>query len=383
MKRDVKISIFSLKKSDEEIVQSDTDDLINNTIYPGSFIVLSFNALIQLIKKPIINAGILFSIIISLYRKPQSMLKSIATWWITLGVIAKLKRLNLDHIHAHWATYPSTSAYIIHRNTGISFSFTSHAHDIFLEDHMLYQKVQASAFSVTISNYNKKRLSKQLNLDLNDKMHIVHCGINTSDHIYTPEGRDCVTIMTVGRLDHIKGFSVLIDACKIYKQIEPEFVCNIIGNGPLKEDLQAQIINNDLQNNVKLLGVMPQEEIKQHLHKSTIFVLPSVVTSKGDMDGIPVALMEAMAAGLPVISTTVSGIPELIKNNYNGIVVEPGNPQQLAAAINELLSKPDKASEFSINARNTIENEFSIEIEAEKLYNLMIKSINNKGKSDG
>lgn len=374
-KKGVDLSIFSLKKAGEEIVQSDTEDLSLNTIYPQSIIILSFYALIQFIKKPLTNTRMLICIVLALYNKPQSMFKSIATWWITLSVIRKIKQLKIDHIHAHWATYPSTSALIIHKNTNIPFSFTSHAHDIFLEDHMLYQKVKDSAFSVTISNYNKNRLSKQLKLDLSNKMNIVHCAIDVNDHVFKPTDRDARTILAVGRLDHIKGFSVLIDACKKYKDSGGKFDCIIIGNGPLKDQLQNQIDNNNLSNYVKLVGVMPQEKIKEYLSRATLFVLPSVVTDKGDMDGIPVALMEAMAVGVPVISTTVSGIPELIHNESNGLVVSPNDSSALADAIDKLINDTNLINKYTLAARRSIEEEFSIKIEVEKLYSLLLRSV--------
>ncbi len=364
------IRILSLKNSAEEIVQNDTKLLNNDVIYPSGIITISLKAIVTFIKSPVINTSILFSLIKTLYPHPLSLLKSIYTWWLSLGMVNDIKSLNINHIHAHWATYPSTSALIIAKNTKIPFSFTSHAHDIFLEDHMLRRKISESKFSVTISNYNKARLSSQLMMDIENKMHVIHCGIDINTYRFIDSDREANTIIAVGRLDYIKGFSVLIEACKLYKSKNSLFNCKIIGNGPLKNELQTQINKNSLSEHVQLVGVMPQEQIKKLLSKSTLFVLPSVVTKSGDMDGIPVALMEAMATGLPVISTTVSGIPELIENKINGLIVEPENPEALAHAIEQILdSKMSK--EYSTKARKTIETDFSIKTESTKLYKLI------------
>jgi len=377
-KNGVDISILSLKNPIEKLVQTDTMSLNEDVVYPSNSVVTFFNGLKAFIKKPFVNIKQLYRIVLSLYKKPLSMLKSIATWWLTLSVIERIKCLDVDHIHAHWATYPSTSALILSSNLDIPFSFTSHAHDIFLEDHLLKEKLTESKFSVTISKYNKERLTKQLNLNLESKLHVVHCGIDIEDHKFLPDNRDTKMILAVGRLDYIKGFSVLIDACKFFKSSDSNFKCNIIGSGPLESVLQQQIIDNNLENYVELVGVMPQEEIKTYLAKSNLFVLPSVVTKEGDMDGIPVALMEAMAVGIPVVSTTVSGIPELIDNHVNGLIVKPNDPLALSTAMLEIINNTELSKEFSINARSTIESEFSIYKEADKLHSLFKKSLNEK-----
>lgn len=371
------VHILSLKKSKEEIVQNDTESLIDSVIYPPGFMRLMIASILGFIKHPLINASIVLSIFSSLYRHPTSLFKSIYTLFLSLGVIDNVKSSGIEHIHAHWATYPSTAALVISKNTRIPFSFTSHAHDIFLEDHMLKTKINESEFSVTISNYNKQRLAKQLNIDINDKMHVIHCGIDIDTYKYIDNNRLENEIISVGRLDYIKGFSVLIDACRLFKAKCPGFKCKIIGSGPLKDALQAQIDRNGLANHVQLVGVMKQEEIRDLLSSAAFFVLPSVVTSKGDMDGIPVALMEAMATGLPVISTSVSGIPELIHNGLNGLIVKPEDPVELSEAMWKMLDH-DKSNNYAKRARETIESEFSISIETEKLYKLISQSIDKR-----
>jgi len=374
------ISVLSLKRAKEKLIQSDAKEFVTEVMYSGGLVELNVHAIISFLKRPLLNTGLLLSIIFKLINKPVSLLKSIATWWISLSVIHKVKHLNPDHIHAHWATYPSTSAMIISKNLDIPFSFTSHAHDIFLEDHLLNKKINSSKFSVTISDYNKKRLSKQLQMNLENKMHIVHCGVDLNSNTFIRDGRESSTILAVGRLDNIKGFSVLINACAELAKNNQVFKCNIIGDGPLKELLEQQIKDNKLEEYVELVGVMPQEQVRNYLNTATLFALPSVITKQGDMDGIPVALMEAMASGLPVISTTVSGIPELIHNDINGLIVPPGDAHALSEGITKLLNNQSIRNQYSSAARKTIEKDFSVNIESDKLYQMFLpnKNANNE-----
>ena len=173
--------------------------------------------------------------------------------------------------------------------------------------------------------------------------------------------------MTVGRLDEIKGFRHLVDACQLLASRSVPFQCHVIGEGPLRDELQGRIDAAGLTGRVTLLGARKQEEVRGFLGRASMFVLPSVVTSRGDRDGIPVALMEAMAVGLPVVSTRVSGIPELVDHGRSGLLAEPGDASGLAHCVEQLIADPAAAREMAIAARRTVEREFDIATEAGKL----------------
>ncbi|KPK52352.1 MAG: hypothetical protein AMS22_09315 [Thiotrichales bacterium SG8_50] len=183
------------------------------------------------------------------------------------------------------------------------------------------------------------------------------------------EGRpDPAAILAVGRLDEIKGFPVLIEACKLLRDQGVQYRCAIIGDGELRTVLESAIRMYQLHNNVQLLGARPQAEVRRYLYSAGMFVLPSVVTSNGNMDGIPVALMEAMAAGTPVISTRVSGIPELVEDRLSGLLVPQKDPVRLAGAIEELIALAGPARlEMTRAARSAIEDRFSVQRESAKL----------------
>ncbi len=378
-RKGIEVIIFSLKQTEETIIQTEVNQLADSVIYPAGLVKTVKNNMLYSIKNFATVSKVFFDIATSMYRTPSAALKSMVVIWRTLGVLPEIESQNVDWIHAHWATYPSTSAMVMSKVTNIPFSFTAHAHDIFEENQLLNQKYDTVSFGVTISEYNKKYLSAKLKRSFGSELNTIHCGVDLSEMKYSRKGRHAHDILTVGRLDEIKGFKYLIEACSLLKSEKVNFTCHIVGEGPLKEELLTLRNQLNLQDHVEFLGVLKQEEIKKLLKQATLFVLPSVKTSTGNMDGIPVALMEAMATGLPAISTTVSGIPELIEDGVSGSLCEPKNAKDLAKKITLLLGDTERQNKFSKEARSKVENQFSAELEAEKLMQLFIKGAKNRG----
>ena len=182
-------------------------------------------------------------------------------------------------------------------------------------------------------------------------------------------------ILSVGRLVEKKGFQYLIKALNVLANRGLSFKCDIIGDGPLFGKINKQIKQYNLQGKVNLSGAVDSEKVKEYLSKADLFVLPCIKTSNGDMDGIPVALMEAMAFEVPVISTNISGIPELIINGYNGVIVEEKNHVELADAIQSLLLNKDLREKYGKNGRIHIINEFDLYANVNRLISLFNNDI--------
>jgi glycosyltransferase involved in cell wall biosynthesis len=192
---------------------------------------------------------------------------------------------------------------------------------------------------VTISEYNRRHLISAGTPA--GKIKVVPCGIDLQQ--FTVNGthrRETGAIVTIGRLEGIKGFPYLVQACAILKARGIPFTCEIIGEGSLRPVLEQEICTNGLEGTVRLRGALSQTQVRAALADAQVFVLPSVQTPDGNQDGIPVALMEAMALGLPVISTRVSGIPELVVDGVSGLLAPPGDAVALADAIERLLKDP-------------------------------------------
>lgn len=367
----VDVRIVSLKHPMEAMVQSDARSLLDRVVYPVPWRVALPRVLGQVLRHPLRELRDVFGLARHLIGHPGELGKSLVVWWRTLALLPLIRALAPDHLHAHWATFPSTAAMLVAGRLSVPFSFTAHAHDIFLHDHLLAEKMRRAAFGVTISEFNRRYLAATVSPIALDCMRIVHCGVAPADFGFQPEGREANFILAVGRLDDIKGFVHLIDACALLAQRGFGLKCHIIGSGPLRAELQRRIDMAGLTACVHLLGAKPQEEVRQHLSKASVFVLPSVVTKLGDRDGIPVALMEAMAVGLPVVSTRVSGIPELVVDGVTGRLAEPGDASGLALAIERVLRDPQATAAMVREARSKVECEFDIAKEVRKLHNAM------------
>jgi colanic acid/amylovoran biosynthesis glycosyltransferase len=370
----VDVRIVSLKHPSERMVQSDAAALLNRVVYPAST-GSTWRAVIgAFLRHPLTEFRDLLRIFNGMWRYPTSCLKTLATWWRTLGLLATVRDMAPEHIHAHWATYPSTSAWLLSRRLRLPFSFTAHAHDIFLEEHLLPEKMNSAAFTVAISKFNRAYLAERVRGARDARVEIVHCGVSPQIFPFAGAGRDAGRILAIGRLDHIKGFSHLVSACGLLYERGVAFECDIVGSGPLQDALSAQIEALGLQGKVHLLGARKQEEVRAFLHSAAMFVLPSVVTSRGDRDGIPVAIMEAMASGVPVVSTRVSGIPELVEDGVTGLLADPEDAVSLAACIERLIGDPELVERLALSARKHVEQEFDVAKEAAKLFDAIHNS---------
>ena len=281
-----------------------------------------------------------------------------------------LKRLGVTHIHAHFALGSCHFAMMISLVSGIPYSFTVHAHDIFIRGLALRleDKVRNARFVACISDYNRRTL-----LDLCPKadptrLPVIHCGVDIDRYRPTSAAnRERFTIVSVGRLVEYKGFRHLIRACALLKTRGLRFVCRIIGDGLQRTELERLIGEADLRDCVELAGAMTQEAVGAALRGADLFVLACVVEENGVADGIPVALMEAMALEIPVVSTRVSGIPELVKDG-TGMLVDPEDPEALADVMEQTarLSAHDRR-EIGRGGRAVIEKEFNLAVEVERL----------------
>lgn len=370
----VDVRIVSLKHPVEKVVQSESAALLGRVVYPVRGIGAVRQAFGACLRHPWRELSALVALVRGLWRHPVALGKTVVVWWRTLALLPTLRGLAPDHLHAHWATYPSTSAMLASRRLGKPYSFTAHAHDIFLEDHLLAEKMRTAAFGVAISEFNRRYLSDKVSPFALQCMRIVHCGVRPADFAFAPSGREPGLLLAVGRLHEIKGFTHLVDACALLARRKVPFECHVIGDGPLRRVLQARIDAAELSDRVILLGARPQEVVKAYLARAEVFTLPSVVTASGDRDGIPVALMEAMAVGLPVVSTRVSGIPELVEHGSSGLLAEPGDAKALADCIERLIVDPVSAREMASTARHTVEREFDVTMEAGKLLSLIRRS---------
>ena len=271
-------------------------------------------------------------------------------------------RRGVSHLHCHFGGFAATTAYLSRLMNGPSYSVTLHAHEIFRDtaDHALLRDVVgASAFCVTVSNFNARHLCEQIKAP-SDKIRVLYNGI-ALDRFPRREGpRDPGTILSVGRLIEKKGFVHLIRACKPLAERGLLTRCDIVGEGREKDALAAEIKRLGLSDKVRLAGPWSQARVADALGRYGVFALPCVRAADGNMDALPTVLLEAMASGCPVVSTTLSGIPEIIANGQTGLLVPPGDECALADAIAATIIDADRSRRFAAAGRARAEERFDV-----------------------
>ena len=283
----------------------------------------------------------------------------------------RLVDAGIQHMHAHFVLDGCLYAMFISMLTGIPYSVTVHAHDIFHSkyEELRGEKLRRAAFVAAISSFNKRFVETKYPFLAPENIRVVHCGIGLEEFAVARHcaGRESRKVLAVGRLVEQKGFIHLIEACALLRRRGVHgFSVDIIGEGDERGALESCVRTLGLEDTVNLLGQRDQVFVRAALDSADVFVLPCVQQANGMMDGIPVALMEAMAKGVPVISTRVSGVPELIVDG--GYVVEPANVESLADAMHDVLAMSGvQRRALGERGRAIVEREFSIDHEAEKL----------------
>lgn len=300
-------------------------------------------------------------------------LGAVAYWGKAVAIAARLEADGVERLHAHYATHPALVAYVAHRLTGVSFSFTVHAHDIFCHQAMLPQKLAAAERVVAISRYNRTHLLATVPAAereaVQGKIAVVHCGVEVMPLAAAARALPAAAVrplrlLAVGSLQAYKGHRHLIEACALLQQAGQRWECRIIGGGPLQAGLSTQIHRLGLASaaggGVHLAGPADEDEVRAALAWADVFVMPSIVMPRtGQMEGIPVALMEAMAAGRAVVASRISGIPELIEDGVEGLLVPPGDAGALAAAAARL-QDAGLRQRLGVAARRRVEQEFEL-----------------------
>jgi glycosyltransferase involved in cell wall biosynthesis len=256
-----------------------------------------------------------------------------------------LEAENAAHLHAAFAHGPASVAHLVHLLTGLPFSFAAHAKDLYVSaPDLLARKVAASKFVLVCSESAAATL-RSIAGPAASKVILAPHGVDTSRfHPATPAPgvprADSLVVLAVGRLTEKKGFPVLLQALAALQASGREVTCRIVGSGALRGDLCIQATQLGVGDSVEFLGALTQPEVAVEHRAADIFVQPSVVLADGDRDGIPNALLEAMASGVSVVATAVGGIPEVICDGITGLTVPPSDPAALACALGRLYDDP-------------------------------------------
>jgi len=313
-------------------------------------------------------------------RSIRIALKNLVVFSKAVHLSELLKKKDISHIHAHWGSTTSTLAYVIANITGIPWSFTVHRWDI-PENNILREKVRNASFVRCIDKNGRAELNnivKEPNLE--EKIKVIHMGVDLSETIKELHRNGRVfTFICPANLVPKKGHRYLFEACRILVEKNLRFKCFIAGDGPLERELLEMVGVSGLNSHIEFLGRITHERLFG-LYSGRLIdsvVLLSIVADDGQKEGIPVALIEAMSYGIPVISTNTGGIHELIGDG-SGIMVEERDPQAIADAIERLMNDTTLYDELAERGRQRVMSEFNADTVAghlSKLFSTYTRSV--------
>lgn len=274
------------------------------------------------------------------------------------------------HVHCHFSNHPAVAGLVLGRLTGLPYSFTAHGSDLHVERRMLREKVAGAAFVATVSEYNRRLIVSECRGRFADKVYVIRAGIDTT--LFAPSGSrqprsGPLRIVCVGTLHEVKGQAHLVEACRLLVADGTDVTCRLVGDGADRRLLARRIEEAGLAGRVVLAGAATRPEVAAELARADVLVAPSVPTRGGRREGIPVALMEAMSCGLPVVASDLSGIPELVQDGVTGLLTEPGDAARIAAALRRLLEDPALRRRLGSAGRERILAAFDVERSAAQL----------------
>ena len=371
---DADLLIFPRDRNDY-LFHKKAEPLVKDTVVlPWFNLAIGAVFIRTILKSPLSMFRIVIDVVFE-SRNLRIALKNLIIMPKSVYLSAVANKYPVSHLHAHWGTTTSTMAYIISKLTGIPWSLTVHRGDI-KENNLLKLKVQDAKFTRCISANSREMLISIVGDQCKDKIIIIPMGvkIETSNSIL-PKQNVLFSIAVPANLVSVKGHRFLVDACSILKKRGiNNFLCTFYGDGILRQKLTNQISSAHVGDVVTIQGQIPHEELLKLYDegKVDIIVLPSIYTERGDHEGIPVSLMEAMAYGIPVVSTNTGGIPELIGDGC-GIMVEEKNPLALADAIEKLYNDPAYRKALGEVGRQKVISDFNVSHISNQLLDLFEK----------
>jgi colanic acid/amylovoran biosynthesis glycosyltransferase len=329
---------------------------------------LSLRFLVEVVREAFLAPGAVVSymrLVARAYRRnPAALLRNLAIVPKALFYSGKARTASWKHLHAHWATVSTSAAMLMSELSGLRFSFTGHAWDIFQDTTLLAEKARAACFVLTCTEYNRRYLVDAARLP-EHKIHVLYHGLRLqqpSDVVRELKGQ--LKILTVGRWSEKKGLSELVEALAVARDRGVDFSLTLIAGGGSSEyerRIRRAITDQGLDNRTAILPWLPHREVLEIMRTSDLFVLPCVRPASGAMDGIPNVLIEALSVGLPVIATRLSGIPELVRHGDTGLLVDERDVDGIADAIAWCATHRAEARNFAMQGRRLVQRAFDID----------------------
>jgi glycosyltransferase involved in cell wall biosynthesis len=357
MRRGYTVHIYSIWKPDRGSLSAETLPMLDVTHYlqPVRLGELLRSHCHYILRQPACYLATLWQMLSPFHHRIKDRIRSLMHFGEAVVLARQMEVEGITHLHAHYASQPTSVARVVHLLTGIPYSFSAHAHDIWADRLLLREKLDEARFVACCSGCGKTELLKQGDPANASKVHLIYHGVDVRRFV-PPQGDDRRgdLILAVGRLEDVKGFHHLVEACHQLWEQQVPFECRIVGEGDQRAHLTALIDRFQLGEWVHLAGAVTQERLLAHYHEATLLTIPCVASTDGRHDGIPNVFLEAMATALPVVTTPTGGITELIENEINGFLVPAASPKELADKLKELLLDHSLRKSIGAAARETI-----------------------------
>ena len=361
----VDIQVVAIRRPDVGTpLSADQRQLQQGVIYllPAAWLTLLLSQLYFALFRPVRYFGTCAYLVSRPHAGPGARLKTLLHFGEGVLTAYLLRSRQFEELHAHFLDRAATVAQVAGRLLGRPYSLSIHAAgDIFVNPVLLREKLDEARHAVTCTAFNKKHLEALIGSSLDGRVTYVRHGLEPARYQPGAQAAGRPLILAVGQLTERKGFVQLVQACSALRSQGYHFACCIVGRGPQHAELAALIEQLRLADCIELRGALPHEEVVQLFRDASLFALPCIRTRDGDVDGIPNVIAEAMAMEVPVVSTYVSAIPELVQDGVNGLLAPPGDVQVLATCIARLLDDEQLRDELGRNGRRTILATFDVE----------------------
>ena len=374
-RRGLRISILSLEPG-EAVVHADALGLAERTVYrPSPLSLRSLLAgLVTLILRPFGTIGATLYAVKCILGAPNAAEEIIRSMAAAAFFACALRGTKPRHVHAHFASMPATVGLLLAHILETTFSVSAHARDLFAGETVLMdRKTREAEFVAVCTEAGLEHLRRQHPMSASGRLNLIYHGVDVVELMPLPSSEpsdDVPLVLSIGRLVEKKGFPVLLRAAALLRKRGISFRLQIVGAGPDEADLRRLVTGLSLENCVELSGAIEHERLIPLFRRAAVFVLASVVASDGDRDGLPNVLLEALALGVPAVSTRVSAIPELIEHEETGLLAKPGDAEDLADQIERMLFDEELRAKVVEQGRLAVVTRFDVKENVLKLADL-------------
>jgi glycosyltransferase involved in cell wall biosynthesis len=356
---DITVELLSLFPGEPEALHAEAQRWMPRLRHPGPRAAVA-GLLHWSVVRPLALGRLLLAVLRDYGTAPRLLVQALVTLAVASAHARDIRRDPVDHLHACYASYSMLAAWIIASLCDVPFSFTAHAHDVFLHQRGLARRSRSARFIIAISDFNADFLRRYAGPDV--PIEEVRYGLDLERFPFrarTFPAAGPVRGVCIAGLREYKGHRWLLEALAGDAELGRVHL-RLVGDGPLRGELEQRVAALGLGDRVTFAGSLSQEDLAAELERADFLVLPSIVARDGNTEGLPNALIEGMAVGLPVVSTRVTGIPELVVDGATGLLAEPGDAASTADALRRLLADPGAAEQRARAGRAAVERDHDL-----------------------